>query len=318
MIRLATSASLVLTAVAVAVPASAAAAAPSVSGTTAANVSSSGATLKASVNARGNPTSYYFQYGKTTSYGTRTPTGDAGSGTSSTPVNATIAGLQPLTTYHFQVVAFSPSGTTRGPDHVFKTLQIPTTSSIAAGPNPVVFGGLVTVSGFLSGPDVGGKAVALQANPFPFLGGFQQLGNTVLTTPQGGYVFLVPPTVNAQLRVIDKDKPSVVSPVIVENVGLKVSLKARRGSKSHGSTRVKFSGLVSPAKIGNAVVLQQATRRGWRSLGGVTLTKAKTIASSGFARTVRLRQGGTFRVVVKTAGGDYADGASRTVHVVLH
>jgi hypothetical protein len=288
--------------------------APSATTGKATNVTPSGATVTGSVNPHGHPTSYYFQFGKTTSYGTRTNTGDAGAGTVSTAVSATLGGLQPNTTYHYQLVAFSPAGTTRGSDRTFKTPQIPTTSTINVGPNPVVFGGLATITGFLTGPDVGGKQVALQANVFPFTGGFQQLGNTVLTTPQGGYTFLVTPVLNAQMRVVDKSMPSVSSPVVVENVALRSTFSAHRSHRRFG--RVKFSGRVYPAKAGNAVLIQRLTSHGWTN-AGLTLTKPKTPSYSGFARTLKLRKGGNFRVLVKTAGGDYVDGTSRTVRVRL-
>src|SRR5206468_2268026 len=119
------------------------------------------------------------------------------------------------------------------------------TSTLSASPNPAVFGGIVVVSGFLTGPNVSGQQVALEANPFPFTAGFQQVGNTVVTNAQGGYSFVLTPISTAQLRVVDKSKPSVTSPVITESVALKPTLSARRSHRH--LNRVKFSGRVHPA-----------------------------------------------------------------------
>ena len=87
------------------------------------NISTTGATLNASVNPNYLPTTVTFEYGLTTSYGqlaSATPsqlTGNAGSGTSSI-----ITGLASGTTYHFRVKAVNSLGTLNGNDLTFTTL----------------------------------------------------------------------------------------------------------------------------------------------------------------------------------------------------
>ena len=272
------------------------------------------ATIGGSVDPNGVPTAFFFRFGRTNAYGTRTSTGDAGSGNSARVVSALLTGLRPATTYHYQLVAFSTAGTTSGADRTFKTPQIPTTLALSASPNPVVFGGMVLIAGTLSGPDVGGKEVTLVGRPFPFTGPFQRIGNTVLTTPPGAYSFLVPASITFQLRVVDQSKPPVTSPTITENVALATTVRARRLHRGKG--RVRFSGRVTPARVGNAVLIQRRTRRGWATVG-ITLTHAKTPAFSRFKRRLRLRRGGSYRVLIRTTGGDYVDGASRTVRISL-
>src|SRR4051812_28188697 len=137
---------------AMAATASAAMAAPpgvSVGKTT--DITPTAAHLHGSVDPNGHPTSYFFQYGATKNYGTRTTTADAGAGNRAAPVEAQLTGLKPKTTYHFRLVAFSTDGTTRSADHTLKTPQVPTTSSIAVGPNPAEFGAVTLVTGALSG-----------------------------------------------------------------------------------------------------------------------------------------------------------------------
>ena len=171
---------------------------------------------------------------------------------------------------------------------------------------------MVSIAGTLSGPDVGGKKVGLESNPFPFTGPFQQVGNTVVTTPQGAYGFAVPATVTSQFRIVNQSKPAVTSPIIVENVALAATLRVRR--LHGGRRRVRFTGHVVPARVGNAVLIQRRTRRGWATVG-VGLTRAKTATYSRFSRRLRLRRTGIYRAVVRTTGGDYVDGASRSVRV---
>ncbi len=77
-------------------------------------VSGTGATLRASVNPKGFPSKYHFEYGPTLVYGTSAPVpdGDAGTGESDVPVNQTIGGLQAGTLYHVRIVATNSEGTT--------------------------------------------------------------------------------------------------------------------------------------------------------------------------------------------------------------
>lgn len=102
-------------------PASAAPSAPTATTGSVTNVAGTTATLNGTVNPNGADTNYFFEYGTTTSYGSTTPKIDAGSGTSSAPVSANLAGLNAGTTYHFRLVAMSSAGTTNGADQTFTT-----------------------------------------------------------------------------------------------------------------------------------------------------------------------------------------------------
>jgi hypothetical protein len=291
---------------------SAAATPPAVGTGKATAVAQQTATLNGSVNPHGVPTAFYFQFGRTKSYGARTPTGDAGTGTKAHPVSAALTGLQPHTTYHYRLVAFSTAGTTRGGDRAFKTLQVPTVLSISAVPNPVVYGRAVSVTGVLTGPDVAGKAIALQSRPFPFTGPFQQIGNSVLTTAPGAYGFTMTPTVTTHLRVLDQSKPSVTSATAIQSVALATTLKVRRSRRHPG--RFRFSGHVTPTHVGNAVLIQRRKRGHWKTVR-LSLTRAGTPIYSRFSRRLRLHRGGKFRVVVRATGGDYVDGVTRVVRI---
>ena len=293
------------------------AAAPSVTTGGATDRTPQSATVHGSVNPNGRPTSYYFQFGTTTRYGTRTNTGDAGSGRTRVQVSAALTGLRPNTTYHYRLVAFSTGGTTRGSDRTFKTPQLPTNVSIAVTPNPSVAGSTIAISGALTGPDVGGKQVALEVKAFPFIDGFVQYGNTLLTGADGRYTFIVPAFVNFYARVAERSRPRAVSPVVPAFVALKVGFKARKLHRSRrGGRIVRFSGTVAPPRNGNAVLIQRRTHHRWRTVG-LTLTHARSTGVGRFSKRLRLRSSGKFRARVRTAGGDYVDGTSRSVRVKI-
>jgi len=91
------------------------------------DITSSGATLQGSVTPNGHATTYHFEYGTTTAYGTSTANQNAGSGVSASSVSTAITGLAPATTYHFRIVALSTEGTTNGADNTFTTAAGPGT-----------------------------------------------------------------------------------------------------------------------------------------------------------------------------------------------
>jgi sugar lactone lactonase YvrE len=98
------------------------------------NLTSSSATMNATIYPEALSTTYYFDYGKTTSYGSKIPISpeSVGSGTNGVQVNQTLTELPQLTTYHYRVVAASSAGTITTTDHTFKTLGPPIVTTEAA------------------------------------------------------------------------------------------------------------------------------------------------------------------------------------------
>jgi hypothetical protein len=84
-------------------------------------VTSSAATLAGLVTPNGATTTYQFWYGPSTSYGSATPRAGAGAGTSAEPVTATLNGLRPNTTYHYELIATNSAGVLAGGDRTFTT-----------------------------------------------------------------------------------------------------------------------------------------------------------------------------------------------------
>ncbi|MGB9112102.1 MAG: peptidoglycan-binding protein [Acidimicrobiales bacterium] len=98
-------------------------AAPVVSTGTASSVTSTSETLAGTVNPGGLATTYYFEWGRTRSFGSTTPVESAGDGSSGVAVTATISGLLPNRTYDFTLVASNSLGTTTGETQLFQSAQ---------------------------------------------------------------------------------------------------------------------------------------------------------------------------------------------------
>ncbi len=108
---------------------------PIIEGESVANVASSSATLQAIINPGGEETTYRFEYGTSTSYGTSSPVpdGKVGSGAAGVAVSVHTQALSPDTGYHFRVVAVSGVETVDGPDRVFTTQALGTAFALPDG-----------------------------------------------------------------------------------------------------------------------------------------------------------------------------------------
>ena len=83
------------------------------------------ATLHAKVDPDQLATTYRFQYGETTGYGSEAPLGGQSIGSGSVPVavSASLTGLKVGTTYHYRVLAENEAGITTGEDQRFSTVS---------------------------------------------------------------------------------------------------------------------------------------------------------------------------------------------------
>jgi len=302
---------LLTTAAALPTPDSAiAASAPSVTTGGSSHVTFSSAILYGWVNPHGLATNYVFQYGTTSGYGGQTPLAPAGNGTITIKLSQTVLGLHPGLTYHYRIVAVSPAGTTNGKDRTFKTGSVPLSVQIAGVPNPVVFGNPFVVEGHLSGTGAANHEVVLQANPFPYLGGFKNVGNPEIASAVGAFSFpYVGLLENAQLRVVTVGKPVVSSPVVVENVAVRVSFHARH-TRRHRF--VRLYGTVAPAEVG-ALVGFQLLRPGGSVNEGGTVVKAGTATVSRFSRVVHIRHRGLYRALIKVSDGAHVSSYSAPI-----
>ncbi len=83
-------------------------------------VGAGGALLTAQLNSYGVSTKYFFEYGPTIAYGSRTPSANTG-GEGQAIVSMSVEGLAPGSEYHFRIVAEQESGSEDGADGHFTT-----------------------------------------------------------------------------------------------------------------------------------------------------------------------------------------------------
>jgi hypothetical protein len=98
------------------------------------NIGSTEATLNGgfTIDAPGGDTTYHFDYGVDTSYGSTTSEEDAGSTTGDVEVSVDVSELQSGATYHYRIVATNNFGTSLGPDRSFTTFQPPSIESVSS------------------------------------------------------------------------------------------------------------------------------------------------------------------------------------------
>jgi hypothetical protein len=285
---------------------------PGVSTGAAESVSYGSATLTGSIDPHGSNTSYYFQYGPTKAYGAQTALADAGAGTSSLRVTVAVGGLQPLTAYHYRLIAVNVAGAAAGHDRAFATTKVPLSLAILTAPNPTLYGGPATIQGTLSGTGNGGVPVVLQANPFPYTQGFLDTGNPELTTATGGFSFPVLGLTEAtQFRVVTTTKVPVLSPVAIEGVAVRVEAHVGRTHRRH---HARIYGTVAPAVNGMEVGIMRIVGGRNVLVAGTTL-RSRNATSSRFSRTIAVKRGAVYRVFVRVTNGAQSSNYSQPLFI---
>ena len=90
------------------------------------------ATLSGGVYPNGLDTTYTWQYGTTTSYGSQTAAVDIGAGQAPVAVTGALSGLAPGTTYHYRLVAHNIDGLMKGYDSELTTESAPINTTLPA------------------------------------------------------------------------------------------------------------------------------------------------------------------------------------------
>jgi hypothetical protein len=77
---------------------------------------------------------------------------------------------------------------------------------------------------------------------------------------------------------------------------------------------VRFFGRVAPARPGALVGIQKLHGTRWVTVAG-TITHSAGTSFSRYAKRVRIRRGGSYRVFVSIADGNFASSTGRTVKI---
>ncbi len=272
---------------------------PAVTTGAAQGVAVTSATLTGSVDPKGLSTNWHFDYGTTTSYGSKTPSKSAGNHTGAVAVSAAIAGLAPGTTYHYRLVASSSAGTTTGSDLTFAT---PVAVTIKSSGFRVVAGNFVTLSGVLTGAQPG-VVVTIYGQSFGSSSNAQVA--TVLTGGGGTWSYAARPRIQTTYQA---GANGATSTTVTIGVQPAVSLARITGARF----ATKVAGASSFA--GKQVKLQRKSGDQW-----VTVAFRRLSSSSGAVFPAALLPQGTstIRVAlsVNQAGPGYLGGLSRELTV---
>ena len=281
-----------------------------------ANVTPTTVVLNATVNPKGAATTYFFQYGTTVLYGARTAEPAAGAGTKGVNVVADVGGLAPATTLPLparRAERFGPHA--RQATARSRPSAQPLGLTLAATPNPVP-SAADDARGRAHGHRQRQPPGAAPVQPVAVHAGVrddgERPGHRMRRAAQFAFPVLGVP-VNTQYRVLMASRPEVVSPVVVVGAAVKVTRRVRvtRGLRS---ARIRFRGRLTPAVDGQQVLIQRLRK-------GIWVTRAQTAArhaGAGFSRyskSIRVRRGGRFRVVLNDASGKYTPSASRSRRV---
>jgi hypothetical protein len=284
------------------ITASAQAAVPTATTGNANNITQTSAKLHGTVKPNNENTTWHFEFGTTTAYGTNTPEqGPIPPGAGNTSASADVGSLAPGTVYHYRLVATNASGSIPGKDRTFTTR-----SAVALNANKKVgsFNENITLSGQVLGTAVAGITVTLQENAFPFAG-----WNDVATTTAdagGKYVFVRQLKTDTAWRVVAQTKPAgTSSPVFVLQQDT-VTLKANTSRPKRGHT-VLFTGFATPARFGSPVYVQRLGKHGWRTV--LTAKLSITSIPDTVSYAVRLRHvvSGLYRAFVPAGYDHLAD-----------
>jgi hypothetical protein len=182
----------------------------------------------------------------------------------------------------------------------------PSSVTITAAPNPILYGNSVAISGKLTANTLAGVSVTLKAAPYPYTS-FVPVASAT-TDIQGVYHFAQSPKLNTEYRVMAKSKSQATSTTLLVQVRTRVSLHASTTTPAVGA-RVKFSGAVTPAHDGQMVLIQRRSHTGtFVTVATATLLHTTTGASI-YRKTLRIKVSGTYRVV-KSHDADHAIGVS--------
>jgi hypothetical protein len=275
-------------------------------------------------------TSYAFEYGPTTAYGTKTkltPVPPPVAPAKSVKVGQTVTGF--LLGSHYRIVGYytNEKGELKGPfygkdkSYVNKKLS---QLHFSIGKKreaqvTTVYGGSAELGGSLLGSGNEKRAISLEATPFPFTSPFTSLSGTVLTARGGAFTFQVAHlTQNTEFRFVAAASLPLISRTVLVQVTPKITLHARRGGKT---ALFRLYGTVQPARNGATVQIQQllpqkagSKKEGPRAHSVATTTlKHAGGGKSRYSVIVKLDGNYRYRAFVRLPKGPLASGHGANV-----
>jgi hypothetical protein len=181
--------------------------------------------------------------------------------------------------------------------------------------SPVIWGRSTVLTGKLTAANPNsGVAVDVEADPSPFEdSGFTRVAGGV-TDANGDYRILAKPIAHTRYRVVAKTSPPTTSAVTTVLVRIRVKFTVSDSTPRAGRL-VRFSGTACPEHDGKLAYIQRRTATGsYRTVARARLTDSGGPCSD-YARRVRIRSDGVYRVKVPSRDTDHATGTSRRIRI---
>jgi hypothetical protein len=177
------------------------------------------------------------------------------------------------------------------------------TLTLTAAPTAVKFGGSITLSGKLSGPNVDGRNVRIERDVLP-LDSFENAGSAT-TNATGDWSLVVKPDANARYRAsVGNTDATPVDVTVRAAVSLRLSDRTPRIGQ-----RVTFRGRVCPEHDTVTIALQRRS--------STVLADIPNVACSSYSVVRRVRRDGRFRARF-LGDTDHAPGNSRVKRARVH
>jgi hypothetical protein len=275
------------------------------------NITQTTVKLHGSVKPNKQDTTWHFEIGTTTAYGTNTAeSGPVPAGAGSTDVAADVPNLAPGTVYHYRLVATNASGSIPGKDRTFTTRSavLLNASKTAAG-----FNQSITLAGQVFGGTIAGVTVTLQENAYPFTGWTDVA--TATADAAGHYQFIRALRSNTAWRAVAGTKPPGTSNTAFVLESDSVSLKASTSRPKRGHS-VLFTGFAQPARVGSLVYIQRLGRNGWRRVLTAKLSATPIADTASYAVRLKRAVSGVYRAYIP-GGYDHMAAASAAKRVSI-
>jgi len=290
------------------------------------HVRGSTAELEGTVYPHGLATTYFFQYGPTTAYGSSTPEAVLPAATTRIKVGQITGGLQPG--YHYRIVAFNgdSKGLARvGKDRVFGSKSNKLKFKLPKTLESIPYKHAFQLSGSVTGVGSNSVALVLQETPFPYLSEFKTVTAPLTASAGGAFSFhLSSLQTSAEFRVITTGPRPQFSGVLKQQVTPLVVLHVRHSSSAG---LVRMYGTITPAVTGAHVMIQlsKAARPGntektsERTSRFVTqfstIAQKATKTMSRFSVVVKVVHSGHYRAFVALRNKPLQSGASSAVEL---
>jgi hypothetical protein len=274
---------------------------PSVVTAAASHVTASSATFNGLINPEALSTTWYFEYGPTTAFGSKTPVKTLAASPNISSLSAAVSNLAPQATYHYRLVAKSNAGTSYGVDLALTT-GLPVTINTAE--STVVYGGLAVLSGVVTN-GLAGQHVTIESEAFSETA---FTGFAAITTGAGGaWSYSAVPSARTSYEAVANGGTS--SPVVVSvRPAVYVTLVSGGLITTHVTAGVSFADHV--------LQLQRLSEGNWVQWKQVRLNsnaKVTFATSLPLGRTSIRMAIGPFVLGINQAAPGYLSGFSRSV-----